>query len=152
MHRIPAVESQRIDDIADTVKRARTAVEDCVNRLEHERLARIDDTSSNALSEARMTRQTLHGHYDIMMRAIGDIAARQNESRLQGDNNIRDIFKECFRECLSSAMQTCLYRLVEETECCQSKFPPYAHHSRTSDISSRNRLLQASGRPRVYEN
>lgn len=130
MHHIPAVESQRIDDIADTVKRAKTAVEDCMNRLEHERLARIDNTSRNALSEARMTRQTLHGHHDIMMRAIGNIAARQNESQLQGDNNMRDMFKECFQEVLSSAMQTGLYRLVEETEYCQSKSPPYPRYSR----------------------
>ena len=131
MHRIPAVESQRIDDIANTVTKAKAALEVRVNRLEHERLARIEETSTSTLSEARVTRQTIHGHHDIMMRAIGDLAARQSESRLQDDNNMRNIFKECFREFLASAMQTGLYRLVEETEYCQSKSPLYYSHPPT---------------------
>lgn len=121
MSRIPAVESQRIDEIANKVTAAKTALEICVNRLEHERLARIDETSNSTLSEARVTRQTIHGHHDIMMRALDDIAARQNQSRLQDGKELRDILKECFREVLASTMQTDLYRLVEETEYCQSK-------------------------------
>lgn len=56
-----------------------------------------------------------------MMRAIEDIAAHQNESRLPGDKDMKDILKECFREVLASTMQTGLYRLAEETEYCQSK-------------------------------
>lgn len=121
MNRIPAVESQRIDEIANKVAMAKTALEVCVNRLEHERLARIDKISNSTLSEARVTRQTIHGHHDIMMRALDDIAARQNESQLPNSEEMRDILKECFREVLASTMQTGLYRLVEETEYCQSK-------------------------------
>lgn len=101
--------------------RAKASVEDCVDRLDRERLAKIDETSSRTLSEARVTRQTLHGHHNIMMRAIEDIAAHQNESRLPDDKGMKDILKECFREVLASTMQTGLYRLVEETEYCQSK-------------------------------
>ncbi|KAG6358453.1 hypothetical protein INS49_014337 [Diaporthe citri] len=147
MHRIPAVESQRIDDTANAVTRANAALEACVDRLEHERLARIDETSGKALSETMVTRQTIHGHHDIMMRAIGDIAARQSDSRLQADNNMRDMFKECFREFLSSAMQTGLYRLVEETEychrlgCCRSIDPPESMQAEKILITKDN-LLQ----------
>lgn len=131
MHRIPAVESQRIDDIADTVARAKATLDVCVSRLEHERLARIDETSTGALAEAKATRQTIHEHQDIMMRALGYIAARQNESRVQDDSKMRDIFKECFREFLASEMQTRFYRLVEETVYCDSKSAPYSHFPNT---------------------
>lgn len=121
MHRIPAVESQRIDDITNTVTKAKAALEVCVDRLAHERLRRIDETSTKTLSEARATRQTIYGNHNIMMQAIGDIAARQSESRLPDEKGMRDVLKECFREVLASTMQTGLYRLVEETEYCQSK-------------------------------
>lgn len=153
MHRIPAVESQRIDDISNTVMKAKAAVEDRVDRLENERLARIDETSSSALSEARMTRQTIHGHHDIMMRAIGDITARQRELRLPDDQAMKDILKECFQEVLASTMQTGFYRLVEETEYCKSKCPllvdcPPTH---VSGARFRDRLLQQRGHRQVYE-
>lgn len=121
MHRIPAVESQSIDDIANAVTTAKAALEVDVDRLAHERLKRIDEASTKTLSEVRATRQTIHGHHDIMMQAIGDIAARQSESRLPDDKGMRDVLKDCFREVLASTMQTGLYRLVEETEYCQSK-------------------------------
>lgn len=121
MHRIPAVELQHIDEISNAVARAKTALEACVNRLEPERLARIYETSTSTLSEARATRQAIHGHHDIMMRAMAEIASSQTESRLQVGEAMRQIFRECFREYLASNMQTGLYRLVEETEYCQSR-------------------------------
>lgn len=126
VHRIPAVESQRIDEISNAVARAKTALEACVKRLEPERLARIYESSASTLSEARATRQAVHGHHDIMMRAMAEIAARQSESLLQDGKAMREIFRECFREVLASDMQTGLYRLVEETEYCQSRplLPP----------------------------
>lgn len=128
LHRIPAVEAQRIDDIANTVKRAKGALEVCVNRLENERQARIDETSTSVLSEARVIRQTVHEHHGIMLREMNGMEARLSELRLTDDKRTRDILKECFREVLASRMQTGLYRLVEETEYCQSKSPPYSPH------------------------
>lgn len=106
--------------------RGKGALEVCVNRLEQERQARIDDTSANTLLEARATRQTIHEHHGVMMQEMNDMEARLSDLRLSDDKRTRDILKDCFREVLASRMQTGLYRLVEETEYCQSKYPPYS--------------------------
>lgn len=131
MHRIPAVESQRIDEITNTVTRAKEALEVCVDRLEHERQAKTYEASASTLSEARVIRQTMHEHHGIMMQGMNDMEARFSELRLSDDKKTRDILKECFREVLASRMQTGFYRLVEETEYCQSKHPPYSSHPST---------------------
>lgn len=119
MHRIPTVESQRIDEITNTVTRAKEALEVCVNRLEHERQAKTYEASTSTLSEARAIRQTIHEHHGIMMQEMNDMETHLSQLRLTDDKRTRDILKECFREVLASRMQTGLYRLVEETEHCQ---------------------------------
>lgn len=124
MHRIPTVESQRIDEITNTVTRAKEALEVCVNRLEHERQAKTYEASTSTLSEARAIRQTIHEHHGIMMQEMNDMETHLSQLRLTDDKRTRDILKECFREVLASRMQTGLYRLVEETEHCQSESPP----------------------------
>lgn len=116
MQSIPAVESQRIDDISNNVTRAKAALEACVRRLEPKRIAHIDRTSSSALLEAQATRQIVSRNHNIMMHAMAEISALHNELRLPDERTIKDIFKECFKEALASEMQTGLYRLVEETE------------------------------------
>jgi hypothetical protein len=121
VHRIPAVESQRIDDISNTVNRAKLTLEAYIDRVQPERLARVLETSASTLSEAKATRQTIHGHHNIMMQAIADIASRQSESQSKDTAAMREVMKECFREVLASTMQTGLYRLVEETEYCKSE-------------------------------
>lgn len=121
MHRVPAVESQRIDDVTNTIKEVKKSLEICVDRLDHEALAKINNTSTSTSSEVKAIRQTMHRHYGIMMKAIGDIANHQRESRFQDGEGIKNVFKECFQEILSSTMQTGLYRLLEENEYCRSK-------------------------------
>lgn len=121
MNRIPAFESQRIDDISNTVMTAKAALAACVGRLEPERLAKIHQTSTSALSEAQAIRQTMSRNHNIMMHAMAEIASRQSELILPYDSTMREMFKECFREVLASQMQTGLYRLVEENQYSQSE-------------------------------
>ncbi|KAG8158267.1 hypothetical protein KVR01_012028 [Diaporthe batatas] len=116
INRIPAVESQRIDEISKTVTGAKTALAACVSRLEPERLAKIYDTSTSTLLETQSIRQTMSTHHNDMMRAIAEIVALQREPRVSDDNTIKTTVKECLQEFLAAQMQTGLYRLIQENE------------------------------------
>ncbi|KAK2604197.1 hypothetical protein N8I77_007145 [Diaporthe amygdali] len=119
MRRAPAVESQRIDHATNMIAEAKKVLKIYIDRLENEALARINDASTSTSSEVKAIRQTIHRHYGIMMRAIGDIATQQRESQFRDDEGMRNVFRECFREIWSSKMQTGLYRFVEESEYCR---------------------------------